>query len=157
MESITIYLSENFLFIDYNSMHAPLYSTITLFTEIGITCCVLFIFYSGYKKNIFPYKLAFFTLAYEILFNISYMASRMFARKEPTHYPPLDILLAAFHGITSLIMFIALVFFIIIAWKQYKKGINYFKEHRNLTITFLFFWLVAVVSGIIFYFVQYFT
>lgn len=134
----------------------PLYSTITLFTELLITAAILYIFYSGYKKNKFPYKIAFLALAYETLFNVSYMVIRILTHKEVRSKPDPDVWLAAFHGISSLIMFIALIIYVIIAWKNYKKGINYFLIHKKITFTFLFFWLLAIFSGILFYVFEYY-
>ena len=138
-------------------MHIPLFRTITLFTELLVTVSILYIFYSGYKKNKFPFTLAACTLAYEILFNISYMASRVLSGENPgTLQPPAIIALAIFHGIFSLLMFLALLVFIILAWINYKKGLNYFLLHKNFTKVFIFLWLIAVISGIVFYFVTYF-
>ncbi len=142
---------------------APLFSTFTLLTEIVITTLVLYIFYAGYYKNHFPYKIAGFALAYEIIFNISYMAYRSFlhvANESATSAAvevetPFQTGLAIFHGIISLVMFIALVVFLIVAWKNYKNNVNYFKKHKAITLTFIIFWLIAVISGIAFYFIIY--
>lgn len=134
---------------------APLYSTFTLSTEIVITCIILYIFYSGYKKNKFPVKTTFFALTYETLFNVSYMATRATQHKQVLNKLDPYIWLGALHGITSLAMFILLIVFMIIAWRKYKKGINFFKEHRIITFTFIFFWLLAIISGISFYFFEY--
>lgn len=137
-------------------MHAPLYSSITLFAELIISAIIYYSIYQGFKNNKFPQKLAGFALAYELIFNITYMAGRV-----PSHVKvakiesPFIIALAAVHGILSLIMFIALIIFFILAWKHYKKGENYFSEHKNLTYTFLFFWTFSIVSGVLFYLVEY--
>ncbi len=136
---------------------APLYSTITLCTEIIITSLILYIFYSGYKKNKFPVKTTFFALIYETLFNVSYMATRATQHKQVLNKLDPYIWLGALHGITSLIMFILLIAFMITAWRKYKKGVNYFKEHRVITFTFIFFWLLAIISGISFYVLEYFV
>ena len=137
-------------------MAAPFQSTFTLFAEIIITCIVLYIFYSGYYKNRFSKWLAGFALGYEIIFNISYMVSRMITHSMAvSHDTAFEIALAAFHGTLSLIMFILLIVFLIFAWKNYSKGVNYFKEHRKMTILFLIFWLVSVLSGILFYLIEY--
>lgn len=135
----------------------PLYSTFTLFTEIVITLAILYTFYSGYVKNHFPKKIAFGALIYETFFNVSYMVMRVLTHKEKPHIPDPDVWLAAFHGITSLIMFILLIVFVLLAWKNYKKGINYFKEHKKITFLFLFFWMISIFSGIAFYILEYFV
>ncbi len=136
-------------------MNPPLYSTFTLFTELIISAVLFYVLYSGYKYSRFPYKLATFAVAYEIIFNISYMVYRSYtetAGKQPGVHSQFYAGFEIFHGITSLIMFIALIIFLIAAWKSYNKGINYFRKHKTLTLAFLAFWLVAVVSGVIVYF-----
>ena len=132
-------------------------STFTLFAEIIISICILYSFYSGYKNNKFPFNLVATALIYEILFNISYMVYRMVSNEKSEHLLSNFALgLAIFHGIFSFIMFIALLVFMGLAWKNYKKGINYFFKHKIATFTFIFFWIIAVVSGFLFYYVIYF-
>lgn len=137
-------------------MHAPLYSALTLGAEIVVSSIIFYSLYQGYKHNKFPTALAAFAIIYEILFNISYMVSRV-----PNHIekiePPFHIALAIFHGTISLVMFLSLIIFFIFAWKNYRRGINFFSKHKVLTMTFLFFWSASVLSGILFYFVEYFT
>lgn len=137
-------------------MHAPLTSTITLIAELFISAIIYYTFYLGYKHNKFPIKLAAFALLYEIIFNISYMASRVGAQTESKFLPPAVILFAAVHGILSLLMFILLVIYFILAWKNYKKDTNYFKTHKVITILFFIFWTFSIASGIIFYFLDYY-
>jgi uncharacterized membrane protein YozB (DUF420 family) len=137
-------------------MHAPLYSTITLLAELGISAIIYYTLYQGYKHNKFPSILAGGALLYEAIFNISYMVSRV-----STHVKalPLDskfeVALAIVHGILSLIMFIALIVFFIFAWTRYRKGMNYFQNHKALTALFLVFWTFSIVSGVLFYFLEY--
>lgn len=138
------------------NMQVPLYSTITLFAEIVISTIIFYTFYRSYKYNKFPTKLAAFALLYEIVFNISYMASRVPNHTEKIEIP-WHVALAIFHGTLSLLMFISLIIFFVLAWRRYKKGTNYFKVHKNFTIIFLIFWSASVLSGIIFYFIEYFT
>ena len=137
----------------------PLFSTFTLFTEILVTASVLYILYSGYKHNIYRKKLVFITLAYEILFNISYMSLRAIEHeKAPAHvHTPFHIAVAAFHGIFSILMFILLIVFLLFAWRRYEKGENFFKEHKKLTWTFIVLWMTAISSGLLFYYLAYFT
>jgi uncharacterized membrane protein YozB (DUF420 family) len=137
-------------------MAIPLYSTITLFTEIIMTAVILYIFYSGYKNKKFPTKLAFIAIAYEVLLNISYMVYRTLTESDGSKIDSgFEIVLAIMHGVLALVLFIALIVFLILAWKNYKKGVNYFKKHKYLTMIFIIFWLMAVLSGILFYFVEY--
>lgn len=137
-------------------MHTPLYSTITLFVELVISSIIYYTLYQGYTRAVFPKKLASFALLYEILFNISYMVYRVpdhakGARLESSWI----IALAIVHGVLSLIMFIALLVFFFLAWKNYKKGVNFFKIHKTMTIVFTIFWTFSVLSGILFYVAEY--
>jgi hypothetical protein len=134
----------------------PWFSTFTLFTELIVTACILYIFYSAYKYNVFKYTLVAFTLAYEVCFNISYMASRAIGGKNPSRLAGNIIIgLAIFHGAFSLLMFLSLLVFMGLAWVKYKKGINYFFLHKRFTQTFIILWLIAVASGFAFYYVAY--
>ena len=137
-------------------MHAPLYSTITLFAELVISAIIYYTLYSGFKHNKFPVKLAGFAIFYETVFNITYMAMQAphhvkAARMES----PFIVGLAIVHGILSLLMFLALIVFLIVAWTRYRKGVNYFANHKILTSIFLFFWTFSIVSGVLFYLVEY--
>jgi hypothetical protein len=137
-------------------MHGPLFSTITLFTELLVSCAVYYTIYKGYRHHKFPTKIAFTALLYETIFNISYMFSRVPSHAKAAKATPLFlILLAIIHGTLSLIMFVALIVFFILAWKNYKKEKNYFLEHKKITFLFLFFWTFSIVSGVLFYFLEY--
>ena len=136
---------------------APLLSTITLIAEVLISCIVLYIFYSGYVKNRLPYRWVVFALTYEVLFNITYMvySALNHVRQSVDTDTALQTGLAIFHGTLSLIMFIALVVFLAVAWRRYKRGENYFRKHGHLTLIFIAFWLLAVCSGIVLYIAAY--
>lgn len=137
-------------------MQAPLYSTITLIAELFVSAAIYYSLYQGYKHNRFPVKLAAAALIYEIIFNISYMAMQVPQHAKATGVEsPFVIGLAIVHGVLSLIMFITLVIFFILAFEHYRKGVNYFKRHKIFTIIFTCFWTFSIVSGILFYFVEY--
>lgn len=137
-------------------MTIPIYSTIALFTECIMLIVILYIFYNGYKHNKFNYKLVAIALSYEILFNISYMLYRTLAKPDSGGaHSAFSIGLAIFHGFLSLIIFILLIVFLLLAWKNYKKKINYFKKHSTITLLFIIFWLIAAISGIIIYIIYY--
>ena len=135
-------------------MNAPLLSNVSLITELLVSASVIYTFYQGYKHNKFPTTLVSITLLYEILFNISYMATRTKSQVGSRTFN-FDVLLAIIHGTLSLIMFVALIVFMMIAWGRYKKGQNYFKDHKILTWVFLFFWTFSVLSGVLFYILRY--
>lgn len=134
----------------------PLFSTITLITELFVTASVLFVFYKSITTGVFPKKLAFFTLAYEIVFNISYMLYSSITREshEKTGFT-WKTGLAIFHGTLSLVMFVSLIIFFVLAYRGYKKNSNYFKVHKMASIFFLFFWFTSIISGIVLYAAEY--
>jgi len=139
-----------------HTMTIPIYSTVALFTECIMLIVILYIFYNGYKYNRFNYKLVAIALSYEIIFNISYMLYRTVSAPESKSvHSAIVIGFAILHGILSLVMFILLIVFLLLAWKNYKKKINYFKKHSVLSLIFIIFWLIAVISGIIIYAVYY--
>lgn len=137
----------------------PLFSTFTLFTEVVVTYVIVWLFYRGYFHNVFHTKIAMLTLLYETLFNISYMSYRALTHESnvgPHHHTPFHIGVAVFHGVFSITMFVLLIVFLTIAWKRYKKE-NFFKKHEFLTAIFLILWFIAIGSGILFYYLAYFT
>lgn len=136
-------------------MNVPVISTITLFTELLVTVSILYIFISGYKHNKFHPKLLVVTLLYEIFININYMAHRVTDVKGNKLLPLWYEVFGAFHGIFSLIMFITLVIFFMLAWFNFHKGINYFKKHTLFSKIFVTGWLISIISGIIFYVISY--
>lgn len=135
----------------------PLYSTFTLGTETLITICIFYVFYRAYFYNTFPHILAGIVLGYEILFNISYMVSRVVTHVDSTAPPHsgFHIAVAIFHGSFALLMFVLLLMYMFFAWRAYDKGINYFELHKKLTIAFLIAWMIAILSGFLFYYEAY--
>jgi hypothetical protein len=101
---------------------APLHSTITLCAEIVVSVIVLYSIYRGYTKGKFPAILAGVALLYEVIFNVTYMVSRLGAQTDNQFITPVDLALAITHGTLSLIMFIALIVFFMLAWVGYRRG-----------------------------------
>jgi hypothetical protein len=138
-------------------MVAPLYSTFALAAEPFVTAAVFYTFYQGYKHHNFPVKIAFGTVTYETVFNISYMFY-----KAPAHFHSASStyawyeVLGAVHGILSLLMFVGLIVFLTLAYRRYKVGVNFFKDHRYLSAIFLSFWLVALFTGFALYYTTYY-
>ena len=134
-------------------MPIPFFSIVTLFTEVVVTALVIFIVRRGYRTGVFPRRLAFSVLGYEALFNISYMVSRTLHESgEPVRtMKPGELPLAIFHGTFSLVMFVALVAFFLLAARGYGRGENYFLLHRKTMIAFLSAWGISVLSGFLFF------
>jgi heme A synthase len=87
------------------------------------------------------------------------MISRALTHEDSSQYPDssFHIAIAIFHGTFSLIMFVLLLVFMFFAWKGYRSGKNYFRVHKRLTIIFLISWMIAVLSGFLFYYEAYFS
>ena len=132
-----------------------LLSSFILVAEFFVLMLIGHIVYSGYHKGWLSSKLLFFTLAYEIVFNVGYMVIRT-ANPSSAGGSESVKLLGMFHGIFSLLMFVVAVAFFILAYRQYKKGINYFKEHKTATILFCACWIIALFSGVALYLLIYF-
>jgi hypothetical protein len=128
-------------------MSIPLLSAATLIAELLITASVYFIVWKAYHTGRFMRFFAAGVLTYEILFNISYMLSRELGGQDAGTLNPYETGLAAFHGIFSFIMFVTLVAFFIVAGRAYKRGANYFLEHRRMTILFVCAWGLSILSG----------
>lgn len=129
-------------------MNAPLWSTVTLATELFVTASVYFIVWRAYRTGVFPRMFAFGVLAYEAVFNVSYMFSREVAEQSAAVYDPYETALAIFHGIFSLLMFVALIVFFLAAARAYRRGDNFFLRHRRLTIVFVIAWGTSILSGV---------
>lgn len=133
-------------------MNAPLYSTITLGAELLVSAGIYYTLYQGYKNNKFPLFVALPALLYEIIFNISYMVSRVPSQEKVAKIESVPLLsLAIVHGTLSLIMFVSLLVFFTVAWLRYTKQINFFAKHKILTAIFTIFWTFSILSGVAFY------
>jgi len=139
-------------------MHAPFFSIVSLITELFVTASVFYIIYRAYHEGVFMRGFAYCVLGYEAIFNITYMFSRVI-RHVPEHasaqHSPFHIGLAIFHGIFSLVMFIALIVFFLMAARAYGNGVDYFKLHPWVTTTFVIAWTISIFSGVLFFFVLY--
>lgn len=132
-------------------MTIPVWSLVTLLTELVVTGSVYFIIWKAYRTGIFLRVFAFSVLAYEALFNITYMSSRAAGVGTAVSYSPFEIGLAIFHGTFSIVMFLALVGFFLWAARIYKRGENFFLIHKKLTIIFVIAWGVSIISGLVFF------
>lgn len=134
----------------------PFWSTFTLLTELVVTAGVLYSIKQGYQTGQLPARVLGASLLYEVIVNISYMAHQAVEKAgEKVAHSGLYIGLAIFHGVFSLLMFVSLLVFMLVAMKSYKKGSNFFRSHKIITGVFLVFWLTALFSGIAFYIASY--
>jgi predicted membrane protein len=131
-------------------MQIPVASTITLVMELFIGSLIFSIIYDGYVKNIFSKNLAIFAIGYEIVFNVGYMIYRTIFPSTSQLTVALKIV-AASHGVLSLIMLFVIVGFFLRAKKEYSQNINSFAVHKFQTILFSVFWMASLISGIFLY------
>lgn len=135
-------------------MTAPFFSIFALTAEFCVTAVVFYVIWKAVAEVRFNRKLAFGVLAYEVIFNISYMVMRSIEHaneKGDAGEKPGMVTLAIFHGIFSLVMFVALVVFFVVASRHYARGENFFVHHHRLTSVFLYAWSVSVFSGALFF------
>lgn len=139
-------------------MTIPIFSIITLITELFITASVFYIVWKGRTQGVFYKKLTYTVLSYEALFNITYMVHQAMERAPehiPTSHGPYVTLFGIFHGIFSLLMFVALIVFMITAAKRYAGGENFFLVRSTLTNIFLGAWSISILSGVGFFVILY--
>lgn len=125
----------------------PALSALSAVTELFVTAAVFYVLYVALTRNELKARLLGFALAYEVLFNISYMTYRLLSHPEPSAHPPWMIALVGGHGILSLAMFLALVAVSVIAYRRHAEGRNLFRERIALTYAFAGLWVVSLASG----------
>lgn len=130
------------------------FSTFAAFSELVVTAIVLQVIISNMRGEPLRWKLLFGTLAYELLVNITYMVERTVV-VTTNHPDPLGNwvgILGAVHGILSLIMFVGLVVISMMAFRASRKNVAFFQNYKGLTLFFVVFWLISIISGEVLYF-----
>lgn len=125
----------------------PAFSAFTAVTELFVTVAIFYVGYRAIVDDVFETKILVGALAYEILFNITYMTSRLFTHGHTTHHPDWLVGLLAGHGVLSLIMFIGLLALSWAAWQSHREGGNLLAQRMALTTTFAVLWTISIVSG----------
>lgn len=129
-------------------MHeVPLLSAVSAVTELFVTAAVFYVLWAAIVRDEFKTRLLAAALGYEVLVNIAYMAYRLLTHTEPGHHPGWMVGLLALHGILSLLMFLALVAFAVLAFRAHGRGRNLFRERLAATHAFVALWLAALLSG----------
>lgn len=134
----------------------PAFSTFSAISELFVTAAVFYFFSMALRRNDFRWALIGITIAFETLFNITYMASRLGQSAQANlPQPAWVVALLAGHGTLSLAMFLGLIAFILIAYRRHRvEGINLFATRRRLTYAFLALWTLSVLSGELIYVLQ---
>jgi heme A synthase len=125
----------------------PAYSVFSASSELLVTAAVFYVLWRAYARGEFRKGLLAAVLSFEALANISYMAYRAVRPSGGADLPGWLTATAALHGLLSLAMFLALVFFAAMAWRDDARGENFFRDHRAATWAFVGLWTVSIVSG----------
>lgn len=129
------------------------FSTFTAVAELFVTTAVFYVVYTNWNRRPFPTKLAFGVAGFEFLVNMLYMIFRM--QQSPSEgLSKWLIALYAIHGSLSLLIFIAYVSLVCLAYFDSRKGKFYFRDHPIQTGIFVFFWILSVGSGELLYFIR---
>jgi hypothetical protein len=124
----------------------PAYSIFSAGSELLVTAAVFYVLWRAYARDDFRRGLLVVVLSFEALVNISYMAYRAVV-PAAGGLPGWLQATAALHGILSLAMFLALLFFAAMAWRDDARGENFFRDHKGTTWAFAALWTVSIVSG----------
>lgn len=136
-------------------MAAPLFSTLSAITELGVTAAVFYVIAQAYYHDRFRGGILAFALTYEVLFNVAYMVRQLVTTSPEVDRPGWLTALYAGHGLLSLVMLLALIVFALAAFRQHKHGINMFQEQRGATLAFVVLWSLSIASGEAIYLVEY--
>lgn len=136
-------------------MDAPTFSTFSAISELFVTAGVIYVILRNYQGKGLAIGLAFAIIVFEFSVNMSYMITRLQAESSSGEATGPMALFAAGHGLLSLIVFIALVVLVLLAYQAFKRGRHFFQERPATTFTFLFFWMVSLISGEALYVTRY--
>jgi uncharacterized membrane protein YozB (DUF420 family) len=130
------------------------FSHFSALAEVFVTAGVLYVVLTNYKGSAFKWKLAASVIVFEFFVNMLYMTTRMRQQSAggatSEDHSPL-MLLAAVHGILSLVIFALLVVLAFLAFNASRRGENFFQQRPGLTWSFIALWFVSVGSGWAFY------
>ena len=130
------------------------FSHFSAIAEFFVTIGVLYVILTNYRGRTFAWKVAAGVIVFEFFVNMLYMTTRMRQQSTSpgasTEHSPL-MLLAAVHGVLSLVIFALLVVLAFLAYNASKRGEYFFKVRPGLTWSFICLWFVSVGSGWAFY------
>lgn len=137
-------------------MSVAAFSHFSAASELLVTAGVFYFFWRALRHNDFRWTLVWTVIAFETLFNITYMAGR-FAAHEPVagKTPSWATALFIAHGTLSLVMFVGLVAFVLVAFRHERVDrTNLFRARLATTWTFLTLWTLSVATGEALYVLQ---
>ena len=135
-------------------MSPSAFSTFSAIAEIFVTAGVLYVVWVSYKGREFPWKLAAGVAVFEFSVNMLYMTTQM-KQHAAGATPTFLSILAALHGMLSLLIFAMFVVLIFLAYFAQRRGESYFRDRPVLTRSFIVLWLLSVGSGEVFYLMRY--
>lgn len=128
----------------------PAFSTLSAITELFVTAAVIWFFWHALRGADYRWGVMTVAIAYETLFNITYMVLRLVSHEEGvTHQHPAWVTwFVGFHGAISLAMFVGLIWLVVWAWRRVRAGdADPIGRRAKLSYTFLALWAVSILSG----------
>lgn len=137
-------------------MSVPAFSIFSAISEVFVTIAVLYAVLSNLYGKPLRWPLLGAVIAFELCVNVVYMAGKAAdADADSTLSTGMKLFFAG-HGILSLAMFLGLAVLFILAVIDVKSGRpSWFQRHPVGTWTFVFFWMVSVISGETIFFLHY--
>ena len=129
-------------------MAVAAFSHFSAVSELFVTAGVFYFFRRALRWDDYRWTFISIVIAFETLVNIVYMISRLAAAEPRGEHPAALTWLLAGHGTLSLLMFLGLVAFVMIAFRAAKVDrANLFRANPVLTWTFLGLWTLSVLTG----------
>ncbi len=137
-------------------MEIPPFSIFSAISEIFVTIIVLYVIVGALRGGPLRWKLLGGALIFEIAVNVIYMAIRAAKTDADPQLASWMKLLAAGHGILSLLMLVGLIVMFLLAVVDEKSGRpGWFRRNAGVTWGFLVLWLISVASGELFFVLRY--
>lgn len=136
--------------LDWPVATPPAFSSLSAATELLVSAAVYWFFFRALRFGDHRWGLILVAIAYETLFNITYMVSRLVVHQEGrTHEHPAWVTgFVVVHGLLSLVMFLGLIAYVAWGRRAWNSGApNPFGAHRRLSVQFLVWWTLSVASG----------
>lgn len=135
------------------------FSTFSAIAEFFVTLGVMYVIWTNYRGSPFAWKLAAGIAVFEFFVNMLYMTIRMRTQSQSHAGGELTgmQLLAAVHGMLSLVVFVGFVVLSFLAWNASRRGEYFFQRRPGITWGYTLMWMSSVGSGWYFYFANKFA
>jgi hypothetical protein len=125
----------------------PVYSALTAFTELIVTVAIFYVAHRALVEDELEMRVLGAAVAYEILFNVTYMTARLFSHGHTGSHPDWMVTLLAGHGALSFVMLLGLIAFGLLAWRGARGDRNLLREQAGSIYAFLGLWTISILSG----------